>query len=755
MNLAAGVYTFKLRAVNGNGKWGETASYTFTVLPPWWLTTWAKILYALTGIMAIYGLVQWRTGQQRQKILAQEQELVKEREVSERLLQVDRLKDQFLANTSHELRTPLHGIIGIAEAMQGQTHDPDQQENNLSMIVASGKRLASLVNDLLDFSRVKNHDIQLNSKALDLRSIVDVVLQSSFPLVGQKPLTLHNEIPSDFPYIQADENRLQQILYNLIGNAIKFTERGTVTVGTSHGPSSPKTDGLVPLFVQDTGIGIPENKRASIFQEFEQADGSIQREFAGTGLGLSISKRLVELHGGTMWVESEVGEGSTFFFTLPKAEKGQMAIESSASKPQAAFAPSVFAAQSISPTRPISSDRGTFSILIVDDEPINHQVLRNYLNEDIYSIASAMNGEEALRLLDSETSYDLILLDVMMPRMSGYEVCQKLRDRYLPSELPIIMVTAKNQLEDVIQGLNVGANDYLPKPFHKDELLARIKTQLDLHQVFEVAGKFVPNEFLHSLDKNRITEVVLGDYKEREVTVLFSDIRDYTSLSETMTPEENFGFVNAFHGRMGPIVRRYQGFVNQYLGDAIMAIFPNSPQDAVQAAIDMQTELRAYNQQRKSQKRKELAMGLGLHTGPLIMGIIGDEKRMDAATIADTVNTASRIESLTKYYGAAILLSENSVVKLRRKDLFSMRYLGKVQVKGKQEPVGIYECLQGDSGQLAGRKQQTIALFEKGLEHFWAKEFPEASTVFNSLIKNNPEDKVAYHFLKKASLVCL
>ena len=231
------------------------------------------------------------------------------------------------------------------------------------------------------------------------------------------------------------------------------------------------------------------------------------------------------------------------------------------------------------------SDPTRVHILVVDDEPINQQVLKNHLASGKFRITQAMNGEEALQLLsqtqvenhsekpvvdsDPPPPFDLVLLDVMMPRMSGYEVCQKIRERYLPSELSVIMITAKDQLQDIVQGLDLGANDYLPKPFHKEELLARIRTQLDLSKIFEVAGRFVPNDFLHSLDKERLTDVHLGDYTEWEVTVLFSDIRGYTALAESMTPEENFKFVNAFHGRMGPIIQRHNGFVNQYLLEGV------------------------------------------------------------------------------------------------------------------------------------------------------------------------------------------
>ena len=672
-----------------------------------------------------------------------EAELQKERQVTERLQQVDKLKDQFLANTSHELRTPLQGIIGLSEAWQEKTDDPYLKED-MALITSSGKRLNSLVDDILDFSKLKNFDIDLIRKPINLRVLSDIVLKNNAPLVKGKTLVLVNSIPADLPPADGDENRLQQILYNLVGNAIKFTEEGQITLAAEREAEQ------IRVSISDTGIGIPENKLESIFQEFAQGDGSISREFAGTGLGLSISKQLIELHGGAMWVESEVGTGSTFFFTLPIAAGKATTI----ARPTAEYStPGSTALSEKTPlqeTVPLTAHAGSIRILVVDDEPINHQVLKNHLAGEHFHLTRAMNGAEALQLLAEHGPFDLILLDVMMPRMSGYEVCEKIREKYLPSELPVIMITAKNQLQDIVQGLSLGANDYLPKPFHKEELLARIKTQIDLHNIFEVAGRFVPNEFLHSLNRERITEVALGDHSEREVTVLFTDIRDYTSLAETMTPTQNFHFVNAFNGRMGPMIQKNHGFINQYLGDAIMAIFPDGPETALRAAVEMQREVARYNEERLEEGRQAIKMGIGLHTGSLIMGIIGDQNRLDAATISDTVNTASRIESLTKHYGTSILLSEDSVLQMAEKLPFQVRYLGKVQVKGKKAPIGLYECFNGDDPDSVRLKSQFQPRFAKGLQQYFDREFAAAVHTFNDIVQENAHDQPARLFMTKA-----
>ncbi len=735
-NLSAGDYRFRLRSRNVYMQDAMEDSYAFTILPPWWLSVWAKLIYVILGGLGIAGIVRWRTRTHQKALL-------KERQINDRLRQVDKIKDQFLANTSHELRTPLQGIIGLSESLYDRVEDLNQQED-LSMIISSGKRLNSLVDDILDFSRLKNYDIRLLRKPVNLRVLTDVVLRNNAPLTKGKNLKLINAIPAQLPSVYGDENRLQQILYNLVGNAIKFTETGKIEV------NAREEGDFVQIRIKDTGTGIPQEKIKSIFQEFEQVDGAITREFAGTGLGLSITKRLVELHEGKLWVESTVGKGSTFYFTIPVSiEKAGMV------EPETQIVENRISAERFSNAASTEAMPGVLNgsrqILVVDDEPINQQVFKNHLASHNFHLIQALNGEEALKYIETNPNIDLVLLDIMMPRMSGYEVCQKIREKYLPSELPVIMITAKNQLQDIVHGLSIGANDYLSKPFQGEELLARINTQLDLLQVFNVAEKFVPNAFLHALNRKRLTEVFLGDHAEREVTVLFTDIRDYTALSEAMTPEENFSFVNAFHGRIGPIIQRFNGFINQYLGDAIMAIFPERPEDALQAAIEIQQEIRTYNNEREQQNRLPIRIGSGLHTGSLIMGIIGDEQRMDAATISDTVNMASRIESLTKHYGTSILLSEDSIDKMEKKSTFNFRYLGKVQVKGRKEPIGLYECIDGETVEMVSLKIESQSDFQTGLDQFFNRDFPEAAATFNKILKVNPADQPVRLFLSKSS----
>lgn len=386
----------------------------------------------------------------------------------------DQSKDEFLANTSHELRTPLNGIIGLAESLQhaaGQ-QSREQRQHDLSLIATSGRRLANLVNDILDLSRLKSRELQLQMVSVDLHALTATVLTLCAPLAEKKELQLHNAVAADLPLVLADEDRLQQILYNLIGNAIKFTDHGEVAISATH------NDAEVTLVVRDTGIGIPEIDQQAIFRPYEQVDSSASRSGGGIGLGLGISRQLVALHGGTLVLESSLGQGSSFRFTLPFYQGEPLNRPSVGGVSERLH--HILPAETAPMATTATSQMGK-RILVVDDDPVNLQVALNHLNGDGLSVTTAMGGEEALALIEGGENFDLVLLDIMMPGITGFEVCRRLRHRYSAVQLPVIMVTAKNRLSDLVEGLACGANDYLTKPFVREELLARTRAQLNVH----------------------------------------------------------------------------------------------------------------------------------------------------------------------------------------------------------------------------------------------------------------------------------
>jgi two-component system sensor histidine kinase ChiS len=633
----------------------------------------------------------------------------------------------------------------------------EKSRENLSMIVLSGKRLANLVNDILDFSRLKHKNIELQTKPIEIKVITDIVLILSRSLIGVKEIKLFNEIPKD-AIVYADENRLQQILYNLIGNSIKFTESGSIKIHTR------KQDKLLFINITDTGIGISSEKTATIFQSFEQADGSIAREYGGTGLGLSITKQLVELHGGNISIESIVGKGSTFSFSLPicddaisiRSAKNNVAkledslINLSKQSKIIDNSPEKSIVVRSSHKRKINNSKEALNVLVVDDEPINLQVLENQLSLENYAVTRASDGAEALDIInDGNIKFAIVLLDLMMPKMSGYEVCRIIRMTYPASELPIIMLTAKNQISDLVEGLKAGANDYLTKPFNKNELLTRIKTHIQLARITLSYSSFVPHEFLRLLGKESIIDVRLGDHIQKYMSILFVDIRSFTTLSEKMTPKENFEFINSYLGRMSPVIRKNNGFIDKYIGDAIMALFPRCADDAVNAAMEIHQQLLIFNQERKKHNSEQVYIGVGVHTGNLMLGTIGESKRMEGTVISDAVNLAARLEGLTKRYGASVVISEQTLNELSDSFKYESRFLDKVKVKGKEKPVMIFEVLDAQVHELDRYKITYKEEFQQAIDYYYKQEFSLSRVKLQYILSKYSNDKAIQLYLER------
>ncbi len=410
----------------------------------------------------------------------------------EALQKADDVKEEFIANVSHELRTPLTGIIGLSEIIleKSAASLDDGARENLNMIRISGQRLANLVNDVIDFSAIKNGHLELHKKTVDLKNVCIIVNKMCRPLIGDKPIQLAESFPSEPVLVMGDEDRLQQILFNLVSNAIKFTQRGWVAV------SIEIIDIDARVMVKDTGIGISKEQQSRIFSRFYQVDSAASREEGGTGLGLAISQKLVELHGTEIVLRSNPGEGSTFFFDLPilteKERKAATRIGSQKKiekeldglvQARVDSAPIVDRRNRDVAAEPVADVIATAggkrrSILVVDDEYLNVRIVKEHLSST-YDIDSALSGHDALMMMQQHKP-DLVILDLMMPIMTGFELCQRIREKYSMDELPIVILTAKNRVEDLVKGLNLGANDYISKPFSKEELKVRVGKQFEM-----------------------------------------------------------------------------------------------------------------------------------------------------------------------------------------------------------------------------------------------------------------------------------
>jgi signal transduction histidine kinase/DNA-binding NarL/FixJ family response regulator len=414
--------------------------------------------------------------------------LEQKRRTIEALQSADRQKDEFLARTAHDLRTPLNGITGLVESAgrQVRTARPDRAVRSLELALTSARGLSHLVTDIIDYTRLQDESLTLQHADVDLRSILVTTMETVAPLLNGKDVDLKLECPGDGALrIRADENRLFQVFFNLLGNAVKFTERGAITVGAHR-------DGdHAVVQVSDTGIGIPSEHHASIFETYEQVSPERGQTYGGAGIGLSVVRRLVELHGGSVAVESAENEGSTFTVRLPAGcpPKGSLP----AGVPDAAHPPRDTPPRDAPPTAPRSvsyrHDRQPDSMTTVwvcDDDAINLEVLRSMLDDEGYAVRTFRRGEELITALgaDSIRIPAVILLDVMMPGVGGLETCRLIRRQYAPSMLPVIMVTARSFPEDLQAGFDAGASDYVCKPIVREELLARTALHLSLSRAF-------------------------------------------------------------------------------------------------------------------------------------------------------------------------------------------------------------------------------------------------------------------------------
>lgn len=498
IKLKPGKYTFRVKSSNGDQVWNEEgASLAIIIHNPWWTSTPAWISYAFLFIFLVWGFVRWRLWRLKkekreleftvkhrtEEIETQKGEIQSQRDLlehqNEKIRKEEWLRSRFFENVSHEFRTPLTLIQNPVEELLEEPKRKEKERRKLNMVLRNTRRLHDLVNQLLDISRLDASEMKLELQEGDVMEFLTSIGKSFISMAEVKSIFYQRQCAREISNYWFDSDKLEKIIVNLLSNAFKYTEEGgEVSFEARYlGMSGDTVPMRLEMVVKDSGVGIPAEDQDRIFDRFYQVEHKKTSEIQGTGIGLSLVLDLVSLMHGEINLRSESGNGSTFTVTLPLGKthlkEAEYSIIEKAREPVVLeqFAPEEYK-ESVDHAEVTDEIRKNPLILIVEDNSDLRSQLRESL-EDQYSIIEAVDGlaggKKALEIIP-----DLILTDLMMPKMDGVELCEKIRSNETTSHIPIIMLTAKDTLDDKISGLQSGADDYISKPFHMAELSARI-----------------------------------------------------------------------------------------------------------------------------------------------------------------------------------------------------------------------------------------------------------------------------------------
>ena len=528
-NLNPGEYVFRVIASNRDGIWNEQGTFIKILInPPWWQTTWAYILYFL-GILSILYMV-WKIQLRRIRI---KHEFEMSKFEAQKLHEVDELKSRFFTNISHEFRTPLTLILGPIKQMITRLSDGKMKED-LNIVHRNANKLLGLVNQLLDISKIESGNMKLQASPQNIIQVIKVLVLSFTSYAERKKITLNFNSTQDEIMVYLDKDKIDKIITNLLSNAFKFTpDGGEIEV------SVKRDDKFVNVSVNDNGIGIPKENLDKIFDRFYQVDGSHTRKQEGTGIGLSLTKELVELHKGRIEVESEEGRGATFIISLPLGSEHLHRDEirepiKDEEKLSTTPADSIFIEDLKSEDSEKNSGKIDPDLIDQSEKPLlllveDNSDVRKYIKENLiegYVIMEAVDGEDGWEK-SIENTPDLIVSDVMMPRMDGFELCKKLKTDERTSHIPVILVTAKAAKEDKLGGYEIGADDYIMKPFEPDELKVRIKNLIEQRKRLQdhfrkqgIAG--IERQKITSFDKRflqKLLDIIKNKISDSEFSV--------------------------------------------------------------------------------------------------------------------------------------------------------------------------------------------------------------------------------------------
>ena len=520
-HLPPGEYTFRVKAANSDGVWNEVGLAVNLIVKPPWTRTWiAYILFGLGLFLLTYFIRRYEMN--RIKLSNQ---LKIEKVSTDTLRQLDQLKSQFFANISHEFRTPLTLILGQIESVMSSPVDM-KEKTKLQAANRNARRLLTLINQLLDLSKLESGSMDLNVKKLNIVSFLKSLLYSFESLADSQNVSLKFESDSENIQVVFDLDKMEKVFYNLVSNAFKFTrENGEVKVVIKI------IDSLyLEIRVEDTGLGIPAEHLPNIFDRFYQVDNSLTRNYDGSGIGLALVKELVELHKGIVTVNSKAGEGSVFSVRLPFGEQKQenKTDENTVVNPD--FSTMIYLEEEIVKTEKLAAETEKPSIdnreivLIVEDNSDVRAYIREQLEAD-YRVKEAENGEEGM-LMAQEILPDLIVTDLMMPKVNGFQFCKAVRGDEKTSHIPIVMLTAKAGFDDKIEGLEIGVDDYITKPFSAKELKVRVRNLVNqrrlLRSRFKTATVIKPSEVtatsVDQLFLEKVIKTIEANFENQDFT---------------------------------------------------------------------------------------------------------------------------------------------------------------------------------------------------------------------------------------------
>ncbi len=596
------------------------------------------------------------------------------RQQAEQLLVLDRQKNEFFQNISHEFRTPLTLTLGPLESAVVQQQGLSYPQS--VMALRNSRRLLRLVNQLLDLQRLDAGRMQAVFRPCDLVDFVSQTVEAFRTYSEKKGIEIFLEL-QPCPLVYLDPERFDKVLYNLLSNAMKFTpESGRITIGLSH-----MGDRCV-LTISDTGIGIRADQLPVLFERFRQAEGSANRSHEGTGLGLALVKELIELHGGSVSVDSTYGHGTTFTVSLVAGTDhliGQQLVHDQAevqvSRAAVELADLEIDLQDeVDETENLEVDQAESQIvigpqiarvLIVDDNPDLRTYLSSILRTHGYRVWTARNGAEGFESAIQHHP-QLIITDLMMPKVSGLDLIRMIREEDTLKGTPVVLLTAKADEDTRIDGVEQGADAYLAKPFNDRELLAEVHNllalkaneqrvaELNTYLTESVLKRFLPNSLVQRAAKGELSLDLRPE--PRLLTVLFTDIIGFTQLSNTLRSRRVAEVLNEYLAEMTQVIFNNGGTIDKFMGDAILALFgapeelnPNEQvRRAVLTARQMRRALNALNQRWQAQGIGPVQFRCGIHQGTAVVGMFGGAERSDYTAIGPSVNIASRIQAVAE-----------------------------------------------------------------------------------------------------------